>query len=198
MSKRSRRAFAGSTRTKSSEGQFAAAYHEAGHAVMCHLMHLRIKSMSLGGDELYGGETTHENPFRARKPPIGNRASMPAQVQKAIMLCLAGPLAQEKYELRNSSSDYGGTVDLDVASTLAMKFFRSRKTAAAYLNFAREWVRQTLDAPPIWAAVERLARALARQERLSGREAEAIIRGRGSPVRKLFSSEMRQDTLDRQ
>lgn len=174
----------GSMRRKSPEGPVSAsAYHEAGHAVMCHLMHLRIKSISIDGDELYGGETTHENPFRGMESPLAGRASVRARVQKSIMLCLAGPLAQEKYAPRDSGRDYGGAMDVDMAFTLAMKFFRSRKTAAAYMNFAREWVRQTLNDPRISAAVERLARALTERRRLSGREADAIIRGRRAPAR---------------
>jgi hypothetical protein len=161
----------------------AAAYHEAGHAVMCHLMHLRIKSISIGADELYGGETTHENPFRATNRVSGDTIRTRLQVEKTIMLCLAGPLAQEKYAPRNPSRDYGGTIDFDTASTLAIQFFRSSKTAAAYISFAREWVRQRLDEPRIWAAVERLASALLEQQRISGRQAESIIRGRNAHLR---------------
>ena len=146
----------------------AAAYHEAGHAMMCHLMHLRIKSISIGADELYGGETTHENPFHAKNRTRGDTIRARAQVEKIVMLCLGGPLAQEKYAPRNPSRDYGGKIDFDTASTLAMQFFRSSKTAAAYIGFAREWVRQKLEEPRVWAAVERLASVLLEQRRISG------------------------------
>ena len=91
------------------QDRIGAAYHEAGHAVMCHLMHLRIKSISISVDELYGGETTHENPFHARNRTSGETIRTRVQVEKIVMLCLAGPLAQEKYAPRNRSRDYGGT-----------------------------------------------------------------------------------------
>jgi len=156
----------------------AAAYHEAGHAVMCYLMHLRITSVSIGNDGLHNGEMTHENPFRgvdrARDDSFGARL----RIEKIIMLCLAGPLAQQKSAPGALSRDYGGAMDEDTASSLAMQFFHSRKTARAYVYFARAWVRQKLDEPAIWAAVERLASVLMKQRKISGRQAEAIIRSR--------------------
>lgn len=160
-----------------------AAYHEAGHAVMCHLMHLRIKAISIGIGELDGGEIIHENPFHGTHGSTSDGTGTGLQVEKTVMLCLAGPLAQEKYAPRRKSRDYGGTLDVDAALILTMRFFHSRRTAAAYLNFAREWVRQRLDEPRIWASVERLARALLQQRQISGRQAEAIVRGRHANLR---------------
>jgi len=144
---------------------------------MCQLMHLRIKSISIGFDELYGGETKHENPFRDMSPKHADTSRARSQVEKIVMLCLAGPHAQKKYAPDDSHRDYGGTIDLETAATLAMQFFRSKKTADAYINFAREWVCQKFDEPRTWAAVERLADTLMRQQKISGRQAEAIIRG---------------------
>ncbi len=141
-------------------------------------MHLRIKSISIAVDDLYDGETTHENPFRGVKPRIDDTVRARLWIEKTIMLCLAGPLAQKKFAPRAPSRDYGGAIDEDTASTLAVQFFRSRKTAAAYMNFAREWIRQKLDDPAVWEAVERLAQVLMEQRKITGREAEAIIRNR--------------------
>ncbi|GEM_PF-2495161 len=156
----------------------AAAYHEAGHAVMCHLMRLRIASVSIGIEDLNGGQTTHGNKFRRTKPFSVDTPRGRMQVEKIIMLCFAGPLAQQKFLPRGPDADYGDAIDVDMASTLAMRVFRSRRVAAAYVNFAREWVRQKLEDPRVWAAVERLALALMRQRQISGRHAEAIIRGK--------------------
>lgn len=152
----------------------AAAYHEAGHAVMCHLMHLRLTSIRIDFDELYGGETAHENPFERERGSntLGDRTR--SQLEKVVMVCLAGPLAQAKY-LARGDSDYGGAVDSETASALAMQFFRSKKTADAYVNFARTWVKQRFDEPPTWAAVERLAHALLAERKISGHRAEKII-----------------------
>lgn len=160
----------------------AAAYHEAGHAVMCHLLHLRIRSVSIDADELSGGETRHENPFRNGALPIDASGRGRLRLEKAVMLCFAGPLAQRKMSGGGAHRDYGGAIDRETASTLAMRFFRSAKTAEAYADFAREWVCQKFEEPRVWAAVERLAKALIERRRISGREAEAIIRG-ASPRR---------------
>jgi hypothetical protein len=162
----------------------AAAYHEAGHAVMCHLMHLRIQSISIGIEDLDGGQTTHDNKLRKAKTMSVDTPRGWSQVEKIIMLCFAGPIAQEIYAPRGPGNDYGGAIDVDAALTLAMRAFRSRETAVAYVKFAKTWVRQKLDNPRVWAAVERLAHVLLQQRELSGRQAEAVIRGRLEGVRK--------------
>ena len=143
---------------------------------MCHLMHLRIKSISIGSDELYGGQTTHENPFHGQ-PAIGETSRARLLLEKIVMLCLGGPLAQRKYTSDTTGRDYGGVIDIETATGLAIQFFRSKKTADAYINFAHAWVCQKLDEPPIWAAVERLAHALLQQQKILGHRAETIIRG---------------------
>ena len=56
------------------------------------------------------------------------------------MLCMAGPLAQKNSRRGGQPRIYGGVLDFDDASTSAIRFFRSRKIAMAYLNFVREWV----------------------------------------------------------
>jgi len=151
------------------------AYHEAGHAVMCRLLRVRIETVDIGGDELYGGRILHGNPMVATSSASADSIRARLKIEKAIMLCLAGPLAQRKYDPH--LTDYGGAVDLEVAMTLAANFFRSRKIAAAYINFATEWVWQKWNDPKIWSTVERLARALIERKRLSGRQVNAIIRG---------------------
>lgn len=161
----------------------AAAHHEAGHAAMCRLMHLRIASIAVGLDESGGGEIAHENPFRGARFPPGARPMTQRQMEKAVMLCLAGPMAQRKYLSGATRGEDGGTFDLDTALQVAMRFFRSKKTAVAYLGFARAWIEQKFEEPMIWAAVERLASALMVQRKLSGRQAEAILRGRSAAPR---------------
>jgi hypothetical protein len=163
---------------KSSHDVIAAeAYHEAGHAVMCHMLRIRVRSISIEGDELYGGETEYANPLKAGKAdPNDIRARL--RLEKAVMLCMAGPLAQKKSVPKAQVSDYGGVLDFEDASTLAIRFFRSRKIAMAYLNFVREWVSQKWEEPRVWAIVERLASALIKKRKLSGVQANAIIQGR--------------------
>lgn len=156
----------------------AAAYHEAGHAVMCHMLGIRLKSISIGMDELYSGETEHADLMSALMP-IGVRdLHARLKMEKAVMLCMAGPLAQRKSARAGASADDGGTFDIEIASKLALRSFGSRKTAVAYLAFIREWVSRQWQEPRVWAAVERLARALIKARKLSGRQADAIIRGR--------------------
>lgn len=156
----------------------AAAYHEAGHAVMCRLMRLRITSIGIAGEGFYAGQTTHQNPFRRGKHAVADGMRGRQQAERAIMVCLAGALAQQKFAPKDDRGEYGGSMDVETASDLALRFFGSPATANAYMRFAETWGRQLFNIPTIWATVERLARALLREQTMSGRRAEAIIRGR--------------------
>lgn len=155
----------------------AAAYHEAGHAMMCRIMGFKLQSISIIADELVSGQTTHEKSMRSAKAKIEDTDRARSTMEKTIMVCLAGPSAQKKYALNNLADDHGGAIDADTAFDLALRLFRSKRTAAAYIKFAEEWVRQKLEEPTTWAAVEALARALVEQRKLSGRQAESILRG---------------------
>ena len=151
---------------------------------MCRLQRLRIQSIDVAAQGLYAGQTTHENPFQAGSGRgVGFSVHTRMKLEKVIMVCLAGALAQEKYAPRDSSGDYGGSLDIDTASDLAMKFFRSKKVAGAYVAFATAWARQQLENPSTWAAVERLARVLAQERKISGRRAEEIIGDRCGDIR---------------
>lgn len=154
----------------------AAAYHEAGHAVMCRLMRFRLRSISVGNDELAAGQTTHDIARHRTREGVGETDAVRRRVEKTILVCLAGPLAQARYDGENPKASNGGAVDVDTAFDLALRLFRSKRTATAFLKFAEEWARQKLDEPSTWAAVEALAGALLREGRLSGSQARAIIR----------------------
>lgn len=153
----------------------AAAYHEAGHAVMCWQAKLEIKSITISHDDPFAGQVMHHNPFRGAMLGITHPDRARLNVERIVMVCLAGPLAQKKYALADTRDDQGGALDFDTAADVALRFYGSKTTAAAYLKFAEAWVKQKLDDPAIWTAVERLADALVRQRRLSGREAKSII-----------------------
>ena len=145
---------------------------------MCHMLGIRLKSISVGADELYGGETDYASPLKFREAIDPNDIRARLRLEKAVMLCMAGPLAQKKFAPRGPAADYGGVLDLEDATRLAIRFFRSRKIALAYLDFVRELVSQQWERPRVWAVVERLARALIAKRKLSAAQANAIIRGR--------------------
>lgn len=152
----------------------AAAYHEAGHAVMCRAVGLRVRSVSIDTNNWYIGQTTH----RHRPCPTGRGSSGPhkrLELEKEVLVCLAGALAQQLYA--GAGKDAGDAVDAVTATRLAEAYFHSARTAAAYVAFAREWATQMLESPVVWAAIERLARALLREGALDGHRAEEIIGG---------------------
>ena len=149
---------------------------------MCRSVRLAINSISVVPDGLFSGAISHRNPFEAAEFEPGDSDRARLKIEKVIMVCMAGPVAERKYAPKESLRGHGGAVDFDMAADLALRLFRSKTTADAYLRFVETWVRQKLDDPSRWRAVECLAEALMRQGRLSGREAESIIAGALRPA----------------
>ncbi|MGE5540512.1 MAG: hypothetical protein ACM30I_17985 [Gemmatimonas sp.] len=157
----------------------AAAYHEAGHAVMCRIVGLRLKSVSIGSGDWYAGQTTHRHPSGRAHRRSALRARI--ELERDVLVCLAGAIAQRKHS--GSHGDDGGTIDSAAARRLAQDHFHSAPTAKAYVAFAGAWAHHLLDVPAVWAAVERVALALLHDGTLAGNRAEKLI---GDPMADRF------------
>jgi len=102
---------------------------------------LTRKSISIAPDELYGGQTSHEKPFRVSGAGKRDHWRTRIEIEKAVLLCLARPLAQRKYLANLSSDDCGGAIDdpaLDPAFdeprvwSAQIRFFLSLKGASCH------------------------------------------------------------------
>jgi Peptidase family M41 len=65
------------------------AYHEAGHAVVAHRLGVEVEHVTIVPDHTSRGHITHGDLFCAH-----GRGSDRANLERAIAICLAGPLAQ--------------------------------------------------------------------------------------------------------
>jgi hypothetical protein len=166
------------------------AYHEAGHAVVCHVLGGTVEEVSIV-------------PGPARSGRRGQSAGHVVTRQNhtcanAVLLSLAGPAAGARL-LRGTpaEADYlGDSWDReDVAQLLKNKtagcvrvdedrrrprtdrfLFWGDTTARRYVHFLRSLVEDLLADERVWAAVEALAQALLDRKTLDGPEAARVIK----------------------
>jgi hypothetical protein len=134
----------------------ASAYHEAGHAVAAWKLGYRSISASIVAVDDSVGEVRHENPYGNNARYDGSELGR-LRIERAIIIRLAGPIAQKRYR-PTSWRRWQGGADYAVAADLALQVWDSGEIASAFLKWldlrAKALVEQN------WPAVERLANAL--------------------------------------
>lgn len=111
----------------------AIAYHEAGHAVAAWGQGLKVREATIVPTEDYRGSVVHENPLRGLNFDGSLRAEN--RTNKKVIICLAGPIAQVRYDRRflrdpNSGFDH----DYELARGLALRLTPNAEMADFYLN----------------------------------------------------------------
>ena len=143
------------------------AYHEAGHAVVAHRLGVEVEHVTIVPDHTSRGHITHGDLFCTH-----GRGSDRANLERAIAICLAGPLAQAWLLRRYSERRCGGRQDYDCASGLA----RYLAGSAGEREFLRCQERRTHAlVEQYWNEIELVARALLERDQLSGAEVKHII-----------------------
>jgi ATP-dependent Zn protease len=183
--------------------RYAAAYHEAGHAVVGVLLRWAIRDVSIVPDEQTIGRVRHPRRSeldywlsdevkseKASARTLNNRIAIPPSELTAMQMRMrhrraridiAVRLAGLKAETRftGTSNVRGGDFDraevLDLARQLA-----SELSITADRIIVRESARASRLLDEKWPCVEAVARTLLEQQRLSGREVRAIVK-RASP-----------------
>jgi ATP-dependent Zn protease len=142
------------------------AYHEAGHAVVAHRLGVEVEHVTIVPDHTSRGHFVHADLFCAR-----GLGSDRANLERAIAIYLAGPLAQARL-LRRLDRRRGGRQDYDCASGLA----RYLAGAAGEREFLRYQERRTHAlVEHYWNEIELVAQALIKRDQLSGPEVKDII-----------------------
>jgi ATP-dependent Zn protease len=153
----------------------AVAYHEAGHAVLLAAIGCKVHKITIMRYAGINGRVRAGTPLRGiRNKEIGSPATR-LQAEGAIMISLAGALAQKRVLPRSWRSWHSSTDDA-YATILAQRFCTSVPETKAFLKWLEIRTQQRLDAH--WKTVELIANALLERKRLSGKEFDELIRPR--------------------
>jgi hypothetical protein len=172
----------------------ATAYHEAGHAVVAWWLGHKPKRVTIVPGDGYEGVTFQTSPFRRMSPDVSPEWTDPEspdgirmmrRIDHKILMTLAGPTAQKKYNPRSKvwvgatgcarrgepfshGSDYQQVIDL------ISRVYGTGKVADAYWDYMQ--ARAEVLVEKLWPNIQLLAAALLERETLRGAEIGAAIR----------------------
>jgi hypothetical protein len=149
---------------KNSERE-AIAYHEAGHAVAAWRQRVKIKSATIIPASDYLGQIKHVSPLNGVSLEYDGSDRARIRAESAIILCLAGPSAQRRFNPRSVRS-YHATSDHEIAADLVNRLDGNERSANAHLK----WLSLVTDdlIALNWREVEGIALALLERGELSG------------------------------
>ncbi len=150
----------------------ATAYHEAGHLVVAWRLGLPVHRASIIRDAHAHGFVQHKNPLFGIRLEMDGTDRARLRAEKAIMVSLAGPIAQRRYNSRSWRSAHGNQ-DYDTATELVLYANGSPEAASAHLRWLEIRTADLLNA--CWHVVEGLsAELLVRGSMNSGEIRKAI------------------------
>lgn len=139
-----------------------AQYHEAGHAVVAHLLGRRVTSVSaMSDDDLAAGRAG----FTSYAPVDLSRARR-ATIERSIVIALAGGIAERLMDPAAPGEDADDLARIAVWSRLV-----SGVDPTELRSRSEKLVREH------WPAVEAVADALVWDDHLDGRALRAVLRG---------------------
>jgi hypothetical protein len=187
----------GATATAARAREKATAYHEAGHAVACYCLGVKVKSATVVPDKDQGthGHARHENMFRGLDPEIDLSGRVRLQMERKIIISLAGVAAQRRYS-RQSWRSHHGRSDFRAAADLALRIGGDGDGANRFLR----WLELQTDrlVENRWQDIERVARALLERRILTGSEIVEIIEGEEGAAFKKSMKEVKARMTQRQ
>jgi len=140
------------------------AYHEAGHAVVAYHLGVEVRYVTIVPDLVSRGRIEHGDLFCA--PGLG---SDQANLERAIKISLAGPLAAARFHPRSFHRQY---TDYDHAFGLA-RYLAGSDGEREFLHYQERQTRNLID--HFWNDIELVARALLECDELSGAAVKKII-----------------------
>ena len=148
------------------------AYHEAGHAIVAHLLGGRVKQITIDPDNDDGPERYGDTQVRWRK--VSNEKLF---AQNVVQTCLAGPVAEMIY---SGDPYHPGVVpewaaDWRDAWEAAEVLFANERQRLSYLEQVSIDLYHRMKRDDFWAALASLADHLLAHETLEEEEIREII-----------------------
>jgi hypothetical protein len=152
-------------------GDLATAFHEAGHVVAAWSRGLKTHSATIDPTPGFRGHTLHVNPLRGIRFNL-SLARIRDRAESGIVVCLAGPEAQQRHSPRSWRAHHGAS-DFKQAFDLAMGLSSSGEAVRAYLDWLAIVTRDEITT--LWPQVETVAHALVARRTLTAVEVEALL-----------------------
>ena len=150
----------------------ATAYHEAGHMAAAWRLRLKICRATIVPSDDFAGIVEHESPLKGINLAIDSSDRAEAKTDKAVLICLAGPIAQRRFRPK-SWRRYHGRGDYELASDFALRRNGTGEMASAYLKWMELRAETLVEAN--WRFVDAFARRLLAQNTLSYAEIGEIV-----------------------
>lgn len=150
----------------------ATAYHEAGHAVAAWSLGYRPTLATIVSAAESAGQVRHENPFPGVNLEFDGSDWARLRVERAIIICLAGPIAQKRYR-PSSWRNWHGAADYATATQLALRVCGSGELARAFLKWLD--LRAGALVADHWPDIDRIAIALLNRGTLTHEEITSLV-----------------------
>lgn len=168
----------------------ATAYHEAGHAVVAHMLEYQVRRVSIAPKCGSDGRVSWRNPIKNRsvrsKLEYGSEADLDRVrylIDHAIIVCMAGAFAQKRHNPRTGWRYSGSGAargefllkgsDDQQALELMSRVYEDEKVRAAYSRYLEARAEDLVKR--YWSKIERLAITLLDRETISGDIREAMM-----------------------
>jgi len=150
------------------------AHHEAGHAMIAYRLGIPVQEVSIQPTESSAGRVWYQQPL-AEIIRSGNTSDeRRIQMERCAMVCLAGREAQMRFDFEGlQEDDY--RVDLDLVIHALNNFSNCEEEVLTYERLLVVRTRWLFDQPMAWEMVTDLAKALLKNETMSGDEVNAVF-----------------------
>jgi len=188
----------GATATAARAREKATAYHEAGHAVACYYLGVKVKSATVVPDKDKGthGHVRYEKMFRGLDPEIDLSGRARLQMERNIIISLAGAAAQRRYS-KQSWRHYHGASDFDAVADLALRIGGDSDGANKFLDWLDHRTDQLVKTR--WQDIECVARALLERKTMKGSEIVEVITGEsGTTLQEALKKQITKEAQRRQ
>ncbi len=150
------------------------AHHEAGHAMIAYRLGIPVREVSIRPTESTAGWVWYQQPL-AEIIRSGNTSDeRRIQMERCAMLCLAGREAQMRFDFDGLQKD-DSRVDLDLVNQALHKFSNCEEELLIYAKLLEIRTRWLFDQPMAWEMVTDLAKALLKNETMSGDDVNAVF-----------------------
>ena len=153
----------------------AVAYHEAGHAVVAHAHHVRIRAITIRPQDDALGQVAVKHP-RWFLPELNSGADRSRVVGYAIdvaVVVFAGPAAERLFTGRHNH--LGADFDYQAVGQLAANLCGSERQRRAMLRWLRITADEVVALDHIREGIEAVAQALTERQRLTAGQVREVL-----------------------